>query len=119
MQQDLAYGQPPHRSVIRIGHDAVDAVRQALMSRPAGGPVAIVADQAVVALAGRIGHGLQGLGIDARLCTMVAEERTKSFETVGSLAAQLLAHAVEEGICGLHDGGIDTLGAEGCELGEQ
>ncbi len=113
MHQDLACGRPPQQSVIRIGHDAVDAVRQALMSRPAGGPVAIVADQAVVALAGRIGHGLQGLGIDARLCTMVAEERTKSFETVGSLAAQLLAHGVTRaGVVIALGGGIvgDTAG---------
>jgi len=113
MQQDLAHGQPPHQGVIRIGLDAVDAVREALLARRSGGPVAIVADQAVVGLAGRIGHGLQGVGIDARLCTMVADERSKSLDTVGSLASQLLAHGVTRaGVVVAVGGGIvgDTAG---------
>jgi 3-dehydroquinate synthase len=113
MQHELACGQPPHRSVIRIGHDAFDAVQRALAARPAGGPVAIVADQAVVALAGLIAHALQGVGIDARLCTMAADERAKSLETVGSLAAQLLAHGVtRSGVVVAVGGGIvgDTAG---------
>lgn len=113
MQHELACGRPPHRSVIRIEPDAADAVRGALLARPAGGPVAIVADQAVVALAGRIGHGLQGVGIDARICTMVADERAKSLETVGSLASQLLAHGITRaGVVVAVGGGIvgDTAG---------
>ena len=35
------------------------------------------------------------------------------------LAAQLLAHPIEEGVGWLHDGGINALGAEGRELGKQ
>ncbi len=94
MQHELTCGQPPHRSVIRIENDATDTVREALRARRPGGPVAIVADQSVVALAGRIGHALQGIGIDARICTMVADERAKSLETVGALSAQLLTHGI-------------------------
>jgi len=113
MQKELACGSPPDQSVIRIGHDAIDAVRRALVAKPAGGPVAIVADQSVVALAGRIGHALQGVGIDARVCTMPADERAKSLETVGSLAAQLLAHGItRSGAVVAVGGGIvgDTAG---------
>ena len=113
MQHELACGRPPHRSVIRIEPDAANAVRGALHARPSGGPVAIIADQSVVAVAGRIGHGLQGVGIDARVCTMAADERAKSLETVGSLAAQLMAHGITRaGVVVAVGGGIvgDTAG---------
>jgi 3-dehydroquinate synthase len=113
MQHELACGRSPHRSVIRIEPDAPAAVLRALEARPPGGPVAIVADQAVVTFAGRIAHALQGVGIDARLCTMVADERAKSLATVQGLAAQLLGHGITRaGVVIAVGGGIvgDTAG---------
>ncbi len=113
MTIELACGGDEHGSCVRIVDDAPAEVAAAFQARRPEGPIAIIADQAVVGIASRIARAVQATGLDARFCSMQASEGEKSLATVDTLTAQLLSHGVtRSGAVVAVGGGIvgDTAG---------